>query len=66
MRYFAEILTKQIKPSPVKILLKKITMKSLPHFSKRRVGCKPLLKIYSVMELPKKLLYATSSKDDVK
>ena len=65
VRYFAEILTRQISPLPTRLLLKKIRMSSLPHFSKRRVGCKPILKFYNVMDLPRKLLYASSSKEDV-
>eukprot|EP01091_Cochliopodium_minus_P018634 TRINITY_DN7614_c0_g1_i1.p1 TRINITY_DN7614_c0_g1~~TRINITY_DN7614_c0_g1_i1.p1 ORF type:complete len:679 (-),score=154.91 TRINITY_DN7614_c0_g1_i1:367-2403(-) len=65
VRYFAEILTSQIKPLPVRLMLRKIRMTSLPHFSKRRVGCKPILKIYSMIELPRKLLFASSTKEDV-
>jgi hypothetical protein len=62
--YFGKILKERKTPVVQDVRIRKIVLKGVPNFSKTREGCKPILKVYNVSQLPKRLLYASGDPRD--
>lgn len=64
VRYFGLILNQRQIPHVVDVCIKKIVLRGVPLFSKKREGCKAILKVYNVSQLPKRLLFASGDPQD--
>ena len=62
--YFGKILRDRKTPVVKDVRIGKVVMHGIPNFSKSREGCKPILKVYNVAQLPKRLLYASGDPRD--
>lgn len=62
--YFAKILQERKAPVVRDMRICKVVLKGVPNFSKKRAGCKPILKVYNVSQLPKRLLFASGDPRD--
>ena len=62
--YFSKILKDRKTPVVNDMRICKVVLQGVPNFSKKREGCKPILKVYNVSQLPKRLLYASGDPRD--
>lgn len=62
--YFGKILREKKTPMVNDVIIRRVYCHGVPKLSKKREGCKPILKVYNVSQLPKRLLFASGDPRD--